>query len=112
VSVQSAWRRTRTGCTPGPLRGTAVAIEALLAAFFWFRLTPFDAALEVVWLIRALAVPALIISALMVTWDRPGYLWTAGVVYAVWARVGFWVEVAGPVEWRTPIEPSALNSRK
>jgi hypothetical protein len=34
---------------------------------------------------------------------QPWFLWIAGFLYATWAAFGYIVDIARPVEWRSPI---------
>lgn len=81
----------------------AFGIEASLVVFFALRMWAFDTALQVGWIVYALAVPALGISIALIRAGRPASFWFAGVAYAAWAVVGYIVDVANPIDWRQPI---------
>jgi len=83
--------------------GTALLIQFVLVVFFALRTWFFDTAMELGWVVYALAVPAVLVSLVLIRSGRPWYLWIAGFLYAVWAAFGYYIDVASPVEWRAPI---------
>jgi hypothetical protein len=82
---------------------TAFLIQAALLIFFALRKYDFQAAMRVGWIIYALALPAVIVSILLIGAARPWFLWIAGFLYAGWAIFAYEVDIAHPVEWRSPI---------
>jgi hypothetical protein len=82
---------------------TALLIQALLVAYFALRTWAFDAAMDLGWIVYALAVPALVVSIFLIRDRQPWYLWIAGFLYAAWAAYGYYVDIASPVDWRSPI---------
>jgi hypothetical protein len=83
--------------------GTALAIQALLTAYFALRAWSFETALQIGWVIYAVAIPALIVSLVLTRARAPWYQWIGGPLYAAWAAFGFYVDIANPVGWRSPI---------
>ena len=81
----------------------AFGIEISLVVFFALRMWAFDTALQVGWIVYALAIPALAVSAVLIRAGRPASFWLAGVFYAAWAVFGYLVDVANPIDWRSPI---------
>ena len=55
------------------------------------------------WIVFALAVTAVIVSLVLLIGGKPWYLWLAGFLYAAWAILGYLVDIARPVAWRSPI---------
>jgi hypothetical protein len=82
---------------------TGFGLQGSLVAYFALRTWAFDAALQVGWVIYALALPALAVSAVLVRAGRPWFLWVAGVAYGLWAAFGYAVDVAKPVDWRSQV---------
>jgi hypothetical protein len=78
-------------------------IQVTLVAFFALRTWAFETALEVGWIVYALAAPAVVVSIILVRARRPWYLWIAGFAYAAWSVFGYAVDIANPIDWRTPI---------
>lgn len=81
----------------------AFLIQIVLVVFFALRKWKFDTAMQVGWIVYALAVPAVIVSLMLLIGGKPWPLWLAGFLYAAWAIVGYIVDIARPVEWRSPI---------
>lgn len=81
----------------------AFFIQIVLLVFFAFRKWKFDTAMQFCWIVYALAVPAVIVSLVTLIDKKPWYLWLAGFLYTVWAILGYVVDIARPVAWRSPI---------
>jgi hypothetical protein len=59
--------------------------------------------MQIGWLVYALAVPAVVVSGVLIKGHKAWYLWTAGLLFALWAGFGIVVDIIHPVEWRSPI---------
>ena len=81
---------------------TAFFIQIVLLIFFALRKWMFETAMQVGWIVYALAVPALIISVLLLMNGKSWYFWLGGFLYTAWAILGYIVDVARPVAWRSP----------
>ena len=88
--------------------GTAFFIQLVLVAFFALRKWRFDAAMQWGWAVYALAVPAVLVSVVLLIDGRSWFLWLAGFLYAAWAFFGYVVDIAHPTAWRSPIVWSVL----
>lgn len=82
---------------------TSFFIQAVLVIFFALRKWRFDTAMELGWIVYALALPAVVVSLILLAGHKPWYLWLAGFLYLVWAILGYTVDIARPVAWRSPI---------
>ena len=82
---------------------TAFFIQIVLLIFFALRKWMFDTAMHVGWIVYALAVPALIISVLLLMNGKSWYFWLGGFLYTAWAILGYFVDVARPIAWRSPV---------
>ncbi len=82
---------------------TSFFIQIVLLIYFAIRKWNFDAALRWGWIVYALAVPAVVVSVLLLIDGKPWHLWLGGFLYAAWAIWGYIVDIARPVEWRSPI---------
>ena len=82
---------------------TAFFIQIVLLIFFALRKWMFDTAMQIGWIVYALAVPALIISVLLLMNGKSWYFWLGGFLYSAWAILGYIVDVARPVAWRSPV---------
>ena len=81
----------------------AFLIQVVLVIFFALRTRNLTAALRVGWIVYALAIPALAVSIHLMRAGRPWFVWLAGFLYGAWAVFGYLVDVARPLEWRSPI---------
>lgn len=82
---------------------TAFFIQIVLLIFFALRKWMFDTAMQVGWIVYALAVPALIISVLLLMNGKSWYFWLGGFLYTAWAILGYIIDQAHPVAWRSPV---------
>lgn len=82
---------------------TSFFIQIVLLVFFALRKCKFDTAMHFGWIVYALAAPAVIVSLVLLVGGKPWYLWLAGFLYAAWAILGYVVDIARPVAWRSPI---------
>lgn len=81
----------------------AFFIQIILLVFFALRRWKFDTAMKCGWIVYALSVPAVIVSLVLLIGGKPWYIWLSGFLYAVWAMLGYVVDIARPVAWRSPI---------
>jgi hypothetical protein len=81
----------------------AFTIQIVLLVFFALRKWKFDTAMQFGWIVYALAVPAVIVSVALLIGGKPWHFWLAGFLYAAWAILGYVVDIARPVAWRSPI---------
>lgn len=82
---------------------TSFFIQIVLLVYFAFRKWRFDTAMQFGWIIYALAVPAVIVSLLLLIGGKSWSFWLAGFLYMAWAILGYIVDIARPVAWRAPI---------
>jgi hypothetical protein len=81
----------------------AFSMQIVLLVFFALRKWKFDIAMQFGWLVYALAVPAVIVSLVLLIAGKPWQFWLGGFLYAAWAILGYVVDIARPVAWRSPI---------
>lgn len=82
---------------------TSFLIQISLLLYFALRKWDFERAMAWGWIVYALALPAVIVSVVLLNGGKPWYLWLAGFLYTAWAIVGYVADIARPVEWR-PVE--------
>jgi len=56
------------------------------------------------WIVYALAIPAVIISILILRAGKPWYFWIGGFLFAVYAAYGYWVDYVKQYAWRSPLQ--------
>jgi hypothetical protein len=79
----------------------AFALQIVLIAHFALRRWRFDTAMRYGPFVYILAIPAVCLSAAQIAGGKPWYLWLAGVLYAVWALFGYYVEYVRRIDWRS-----------
>jgi hypothetical protein len=87
---------------------TTFFIQIALLVYFAIRKWNFDLAMRWGWFIYALALPAVMVSLVLLISGKSWYLWLAGFLYAVWAVFGYVVDIAHPIVWRSPVQLSVL----
>jgi hypothetical protein len=55
------------------------------------------------WLVYAMSLPGLVLGVLFWVNSQPWYDWLATLLFAVWAALGYTVDILHPVNWRTPL---------
>lgn len=81
----------------------AFSIQIVLLVFFAFRKWDFDTAIRLGWLVYGMAIPAVAVSLVLMLGGKSWYLWMAGFIFAAWAILGYTVDLARPVAWRSPV---------
>jgi hypothetical protein len=81
----------------------AFALQIALIAFFITRTWAYATALDFGWIVYALALPALVVSLILLRAGRPWYQWLAGFAYTTFAIFGYVVDIAVPVSFRDPV---------
>lgn len=82
---------------------TAFTLQAVLISYFALRKWSFTTAMKYGWIVYALAIPALIISIILWRNGKPWSFWVGGILLTAWAVFGFYVDIARPVSWRSPV---------
>lgn len=83
--------------------GCAFGFHTALLVHFALRRWRFAQAVRHGWWVYALSVPAAAASALLFANGRPWWLWLGGLLYLLWAGLGYAVEYLRPTEWRAPV---------
>lgn len=81
----------------------AFLFQIVLIIHFAVRRWAFDKAIRYGPVVYALAIPALALSIAQIIAGKPWTLWLAGILYAIWASFGYYVEYVRHIEWRDPI---------
>jgi hypothetical protein len=83
----------------------AFFFQVVLIVHFILRKWAFDAyVMRYGWIVYALAVPAVVVSAAIYSGGKGWSFWLGGVIYMVWGVYGYVVEYVKHVQWRSPIE--------
>lgn len=76
--------------------------QIVLIIHFAVRRWAFDKAIRYGPVVYALSIPALGLSIAQIVAGKPWTLWLAGILYAIWALFGYYVEYIRHIEWRDP----------
>jgi hypothetical protein len=87
----------------------ALALQAILIAYFALRRWRAPFAFRIGRAIYALGVPLAVYAVVMALAGRPWYLWMGGLLYALWALLGKTVDTGRPLQWHEPICPRPFN---
>lgn len=79
----------------------AFLLQLILIAHFALRRWAFDTAMRYGSFVYWLGAPALALSLAQMVAGKPWPLWAAGVLCAVWAVFGYYVEYARGIDWRS-----------
>jgi hypothetical protein len=58
------------------------------------------------WLVYALAIPAAVISLVLLLSGKPWWSWLGGFIFVPYAAFGYWVDYIKGIDWRTPFRPA------
>ncbi len=78
-------------------------IQLVMLLYFGLRKWRFDAAMRVGWIVYALAIPAVVISIVLLRGGKPWSLWLSGFLFVGWAAYGFYIDIIRALPWRHPI---------
>lgn len=83
---------------------TAFTFQLLLLVHFILRKWVFDRYIyQFGWIVYALALPAAIVSIVLLHQGAEWWMWTGGFLYLIWAVFGYVVEYKLGIAWRSPI---------
>jgi hypothetical protein len=83
---------------------TAFSFQVVLLIHFILRKWAFDKYVyQYGWIVYALAVPAAIVSVVLMRRGAEWWMWTGGFLYLAWAIFGYVVEYRLGIPWRSPI---------
>jgi hypothetical protein len=87
----------------------AFLFQVALIVHFSLRRWLFSAYIERYgWLLYVLALPAFVVSLILLRGGKSWSLWLGGVIFLVWGLYGFIVEYVRRIEWRSPIRWSVF----
>ena len=57
------------------------------------------------WIVYALCIPAVVISAILIRGGKDWTFWVGGFILLVYALFGFWVDYLAGINFRNPFQP-------
>jgi hypothetical protein len=82
---------------------TAFVLQLALLVYFVVRKHNFELAIKWGWVIYALAMPAFVVSIIMILGGKDWSFWLGGLLFLAWSILGYIIDIARPVSWRSPI---------
>ena len=87
----------------------AFFFQIVLIVHFAIRKPLFESyTLKYGWLVYALAIPAVIISLILLQAGKPWYFWIGGFLFVLFAAYGYWVDYIKQIPWRSPLRLEIL----
>lgn len=84
----------------------AFILQVLLIAHFAVRKRFFESyTTRWGWVVYGLALPAVIISVILLLNHKPWHLWLGGFLFLAFALFGYWVDYAAHIPFRNPFRP-------
>lgn len=88
--------------------GWAFFFQLALIVHFAIRKWRFDLIQRYGWLTYTLALPAALISLILLIGGKPWWLWVGGFLCLIWAAFGFSIEYLLHIQWRSAEQPWLL----
>ena len=95
MSVRDRWERLFISLSLG--------MQVVFVIFFALRRWNFAVAMQVGWLVYGLAIPAVVLSVILINARKVWYLSAGGFLFALWSVFGTVVDIVHPMAWRSPI---------
>ena len=95
MSVRDRWERLFISMSLG--------MQVVFVIFFALRRWNCAVAMQVGWLVYGMAIPAVVLSVILINARKVWYLSAGGFLFALWSVFGTVVDIVHPVAWRSPI---------
>jgi hypothetical protein len=82
--------------------GWSFIFHLALISHFTVRKLNLDLIQRYGWVFYLLSIPAVIVSIIILRGDKPVSFWLAGIIFLVWAMVGYFIEYQLGIQWRSP----------
>jgi hypothetical protein len=87
----------------------AFLFQIVLIAHFAVRKPFFERyTMKYGWIVYALAVPAVIISLILIRGGKSWSFWLGGFLFAVYAAFGYWIDFVAQIQFRNPLRLSIV----
>ena len=88
---------------------SAFVLQAILIVHFTFRKWRFETAIRYGFIVYGLSIPFAVGSLLLLLGGKTWLFWLGGLIYLLWAILGYVTEYILKVEWRLPIRWSIFG---
>jgi len=87
----------------------AFSFQVILIVHFALRKRFFESyTLKYGWIVYALAIPAAVISVILLTGGKSWSFWLGGFLFLLFAAYGYRVDYVQGIPWRNPLRPSIM----
>lgn len=85
----------------------AFLLQIILIVHFALRKVLFESyTLKYGWIVYALAIPAVVISIILLRGGKSWSFWLGGFLFLIYAAFGFWVDYVAQIQFRNPFRLS------
>jgi hypothetical protein len=87
----------------------AFSVQIVLIAHFALRKRFFESyTMRFGWLVYALAIPAAVISVVLLAQGKSWSFWLGGFLFLIYAAFGYWIDYVRGIQWRNPLRVSVM----
>ena len=85
--------------------GWAFFVQIVLIVHFAVRKRFFESyTMKFGWLVYALAIPAAVISVVLLAQGKSWAFWLGGFLFLIYAAFGYWIDYVRGIRWRSPLQ--------
>ena len=88
---------------------SAFVLQAVLIVHFAFRKWRFETAIRYGFIVYGLSIPFAVASFALLLGGKTWPFWLGGLIYLLWAILGYVTEYIRGIEWRSPIRWSIFG---
>jgi hypothetical protein len=81
----------------------AFFLQFVLITHFAVRKINLGVAIQYGWMVYSLSIVGLLVSIYQLSQGKNWIFWVGGIIFPIWATLGFGVEYVFDISWRTPI---------
>jgi hypothetical protein len=87
----------------------AFSVQIVLIAHFALRKRFFESyTMRFGWLVYALAIPAAVISVVLLAQGKSWSFWLGGFLFLIYAAFGYWIDYVRGIQWRNPLRVAVM----
>jgi hypothetical protein len=87
----------------------AFFVQIVLIVHFALRKRFFESyTMRFGWLVYALAIPAVVISVVLLAQGKSWSFWLGGFLFLIYAAFGYWIDYVRGIQWRNPLRVAVM----
>jgi hypothetical protein len=87
----------------------AFFVQIVLIVHFALRKRFFESyTMRFGWLVYALAIPAAVISVVLLAQGKSWSFWLGGFLFLIYAAFGYWIDYVRGIQWRNPLRVAVM----